>query len=809
MRTHGRTLILLSLCLAIALALPMHLPASAPKSEPIIATDAAADPPHNITHFLHTAETARYISPQMSVMNFFDTELPFNMTGDGRSYSGQEQFAIQWYMFPPAASSLTVTRIDAIIWMCGEVGTGQPNFAGSLAIFEVTEQNILNLNFNGTLVFSYNIPSNTPLFTYPPATPMVFPLNFIHTFNASATIRFVLTVNPGTSGGGVGSQYTNVTVFWDSYHRFDSRLILRTQNPMTVESVSTLDSAHEPKNSFLDEGNTTMYFSAVVSDPYGGYDIRWVNLTLLAPDGTVVPGLDDAPMVRVSGTSTSPTSVYELAWDYGGMPVGVYSYEVWAVDNSGVTYYYYFDKLTFHPYDEFMADVFAIGIIYRLDVHVNDSLGVPLVGAVVDYEGVRAVSNDTGWASLSVFGNGTLTVRWHGVPVYSSVVNLTGDAVLFVTCDVYYPELRVVDSHSEPLPAATVFFEFPDGELLPVLISDNDGSVGIIEQVPASNISLTVWWRGSLVLESEVAISGNGVVDVPCEVYYMTAVVTDDAGTPIPMSTVVWLDSETHILIDSRFTDATGKAVGRLPAGAYDVEVYWHGNEIGQSLDVVLFADMQVTVIGEVFSVNIIALDARGSPLPDAHIVVRTASDVIVSSLADESGTVHAILPAGGLHIEAYWYGALVNDTAVSLSDDTDLVLDCSVSYLDVFVKTSDGNALTGVEIVVRDSEGDVLGYGLTTNGTVSFRLPDQTVTVEGRLTCEYMMTYIALEESSTVDLVGDTEVTLVFDGYPPSAFSTVLFSLALLGAIICVLAVLSAYLVLRMRRGDKGKSQS
>jgi hypothetical protein len=331
-------------------------------------------------------------------------------------------------------------------------------------------------------------------------------------------------------------------------------------------------------------------------------------------------------------------------------------------------------------------------------------------------------------------------------------------------------------------------------------MSGIDGSLGVIDQVTADSNALTVWWRGSLVFDGEVLIGGNEVLNVTCNVYYMTVHVTDNVGTPIPISTVVWLDSETRILIDSMFSNETGVAVARLPAGTYDVEIYWHGNLIGTAPGAVLVTDIQVTVIGQVCSVNIVTIDARGIPLSDAHVVVKSASEIIVSKLTNDSGAVHAILPVGTLEIETYWYGVLVNDTLVTLDGDANVIVTCSVSYLEVNAKDAAGKALNGVEIVVKDSEGNALGYGSTAGGSIMFRLPDQMVTIEGRLACEYMMTHVDLVQSASVNVTGDSQATLTFD-YPPGVLSTVLFSLGLLGTVAAILAVLVVFLLLRTRR--------
>lgn len=802
---------ILVLCVMIATAMMLsglYVTPSFESESPVGASIQAADPPHNVTHFLHTGELAKYFSPQFSVLNYFNTELPYNMTGTGRNYTGYEQFAMQWYMSPAVACNLTVVGVDAIIWITGEVGTGQPNMGGSLEIYEVTEQDIDALAFNGTLVSLQNIPSNTPLYTYPPAAPMAYPMNFTHTFAPNSTIRFVLTVNPGTSGGGVGSQYTNVTVFWDSYHMFDSRLIFKTQNPLTIDTVGTRNYMDEVTNGFLEVANTSMTFFANISDPYGGYDIRWVNLTARSPNGTVLPGLDNVPMTRTSGNDISALCEYEVEWNYSGWSTGIYSYDVWAVDNSGHTFYYYFSQFTFVPYDELVTGTFAIGLVYNLAAHLNDSMGMPLIGAAASYTGAPTVlSNETGWANMIVFGNGTLDIYWRGVLVNTTVVNLTADSTIYLNCSVYYPELIFVDSLGVPLPSVAGFFTYPDGDALPVRVSDIAGSIGVIDQVPVGPNLVSGWWRGELVHNDTVNVTADGPLEVYCEVYYMTVTVTDGSGAPIPMCTLAWLANDTQILVDSMFTNATGTAVARLPVGVYDIDIYWHGNEIGEEDGIVLDANMQLTVIGNVCSVNILAIDSRGVAIEEAQIIVMSDTDVITSQMTNESGTIHAILPVGTLRIDTYWLGNLVNSTTVTLAGDSNVIVRCTVSYLDVYATDADGNAMDGVEIAVKDAAGNTIGYGLTVGGKIGFRLPDQTVTVEGHYTTEYMMTHVFVTDSSTVDVIGEAQTTLSFE-YPPGMMATVLFSLSMLGLLAAVFAVVAVLLFVKLRkRGGAAES--
>jgi hypothetical protein len=693
-----------STCIGSSILLAIMIVLSAGIVVPSNSVDVSAgieamDAPHNITHFLHTGSSAKYFSPHIGVLNYFDTNLP--LSSSGKNYTGYEHFAFQWYMFPDTASNLTITGIDAILWISGEVSTGLPNMAGSLEIFEVTAQNITDLDANGTLICTENIPSNTPLFVSPPSASMVFPMTFVHTFQAHSTIRFVLTINPGMSGGGIGSQYTNVTVYWDSMHLYDSRLILHTGNPMTIDSIWTEDHLGEQQDNFLDIGNTTMNICANISDPYGGYDVEWVNLTVYDTMGVIVSGMNGVPMDRTSGSDTSPISTYQSEWNYSGWSAGVYDYEVWAVDNSGLTYYYYFSQFTFNPYDELGAGAFTIGLVYNLTLHLNDSLGQDLGEAVINFDGKIETANETGWADMVVFGNGTLQVYWHDVLVHSSFIDAISNVTLYVNCSVYAPEVIVVDVLGNPLPSAAVFFTYPDGEDLPVMLSNATGSVGIIDQAPIGNNSLSVWWRGSQVFDGELDVQSNLPISVMCEVFYLSVSVLDPWGDALPFADVMYLTSEDRILLDSRLVDDAGVAEARLPNGTYDIDVYWHGNIVATEMNIVLDGNKAITLIGSVFKVNITIVDDFDIAMVGAHVVASTSSEVILSELTGDGGVIHAILPSGNLSIRTYWFGVMVSNLAVAVSSSADIVVECSVIYIDVRPVDSRGIVLQGAQVSI------------------------------------------------------------------------------------------------------------
>jgi len=694
----------------------------------------AADAPHNITHFLHSVQmggSAKYFTPSFSVMNFMDTTLEFNETPT--FVTGYEQFALQWYMYPALASNLTVTRMDAIMWISGIVATGTPNFAGSVAIYEVTEENMTDLNFNGYLVYYNNIPSNTPLYASP-TTPLAFNITGTHTFKAGSTIRLVITINPGTSGGGGNLQKTNVTVWWDGENNFDSRLIMHTLNPMTIEDVWTEDEMGEVESSFLSEGNTTILFKARISDPFGGYDIKWVNLTIYDVNG--IPIYDDVPMYKYEGNSYSSECRYSYEFNYSGLECGIYGYKVWAVDNSGYTYYYYFAKFTYELYDEEMYGNFSIGIMYNITIHVNDSIGNSLIGAIVDFEGVVGVTNSTGYVDMMVFGNGTLRVFWHGCEVYENYTTLdlsgnatnstnnTNNTVLYIDCLVFHPELIFVDALGNALQGASVFFSYPDGYELEVMQTNILGSVGVIGYAPIGNSSVSVWWRGACVYDGYVNVQSNEEIVIKCDVFYLNVTVVDPWLEPLQFANVIVVDNETEILMESRAVNSEGKVSLRLPKGIYDSVVIWHGCEIASLENIALNTNTEYMIVGNVIVVNFKVVDTKEMPLVGAHVVVSTSTEVCISTLTDEDGEISAVLPGGEFRIEVFWLGFQVYNSQISLYENSNITLECSVVYVTFRTVDSHSEPVQTYLTLESENSGSVCSAGSTNAlGNITLRL--------------------------------------------------------------------------------------
>jgi hypothetical protein len=75
---------------------------------------------------------------------------------------------------------------------------------------------------------------------------------------------------------------------------------------MEVSGVNTLNYLRNPQSGFESNAlNTTVIVQATVTDPFGGYDVRWANVTITGPSGIV---LNNATMEKVGARrSRSPT----------------------------------------------------------------------------------------------------------------------------------------------------------------------------------------------------------------------------------------------------------------------------------------------------------------------------------------------------------------------------------------------------------------------------------------------------------------------------------------------------------------------
>lgn len=141
---------------------------------------------------------------------------------------------------------------------------------------------------------------------------------------------------------------------------------------MQVSSVKTYDANETETSIFSVHWSATqrkVVIRANVTDPFGGYDVCQVNVTLINPADQVI--ILNQTMTKISGTLFSYSNLYEANWTYPADAVlGNYTVVVAAVDNTGYSYYNGATGVygSYGPYLERGYTTFFIGTPYFVQI---------------------------------------------------------------------------------------------------------------------------------------------------------------------------------------------------------------------------------------------------------------------------------------------------------------------------------------------------------------------------------------------------------------------------------------------------------
>ncbi len=528
-----------------------------------------------------------------------------------------------------------------------------------------------------------------------------------------------------------GSSSNDYQVGWgDANYR--SKVVVGSHDYVMVEQAEARDDAGIPRIAFdYDADVKDVTFHADVTDPFGGYDIQHVNVTLEGPAGGLI--LVDSGMSMTSGYFTSWRSGFQLDWNYDGYPAGMYNLTVSAVDNSGWYYRYpsHPENDTYGGHLEKLTVVFWIGgPPQEVTVEVRDNLTLPLEGALVTIYDTSNVTDASAVATLLV-SNGTfpLTVRWQGVLVLETEVTVDGATLVNLTVAVYHPAFVAVDDLGDALEDAVALVEHPNGTVLSTFgRTDATGYFGLA-RMPGGEYGITMLWLGSPVHEGRIVIDGNGPYTLDCWVYTLDVRVEDDAGSGLDLAQVVALNSTSHLVMDSRLTDVQGDLSVRLPLGSYDMEVYWRGRLVHDSTKGLLVnASRDLTLLADIFRLDLSVTDSGGLPITDAKVVIADADGgtVLDFCITDGDGAMTTRLALGDYSVSVFWSDVLVHITSHLEVTDHDLItIVADVHWVTFTVQDAGGEALPAAGLALVHSTGQSFGVMLTdADGNATFRLP-------------------------------------------------------------------------------------
>lgn len=598
----------------------------------------------NMTFYFHNETVANYIF-DYSTTYIFNTILGSKMESIGRWGS----VVLDFYLSPQLASNITICGDVTVVFYLNMSATSN-NFNGNLGLwlYDVSyvspggvETSVEIGNAQKALVLTTNIAA------YAVTIPSVN-----YTVEQNHSLRARVSVSGGAS---------NYYFMWFGTGNWDSMIILPMRESIHVESIGTYDYLGNPTFSFDPMAtNTTIVVRTNITDPFGGYDIYWVNLTVMNSSGAVLPELNNVSMLRISGNNRSFISVYQYEFNYSGLMPGKYTILVWALDLNGYYWYTHMQQFEYGPYPDTNTTYFYIG---RFPVYANfkcvDAGNNSLIGAVVEARigNVTVGMNFTdahGLANLTLSpGNYTIAVLWQDVRVAGEVVsiqdNISEENAIIIQCAVYRAGFRTIDSDGEILGNALLYITHPNGTIFE-LKTDEHGiaaNVSILQQLPGGNYMVKVQWRGIYVGQAIIALTHNAppYYTISCAVYTITFIAEDSRGAPLSDCNIVVYDNATGFIMNYGYTNASGMCVLKLPNITADVQVYWHSVMVHHGYYNIAGSG-NIHLNCSVYYLTVYVSDSEGKNIVGASVRVY-GSTLVDANVTDENGKCVFRLPAG------------------------------------------------------------------------------------------------------------------------------------------------------------------
>jgi len=720
------------------------------------------------TFYLHTLNETRNVGP-VTTQHIMDSTV--GVSGD--SITSNMRIIARWFLFPELAGTLKLEgNVNLTLWY---------KAAGTLdgALWTLT---LNELDKDGNVNFiqqaQRDLLSDPSVLT---ETEITASVNY--TLQSGSTLEAHINIK--------GNAATDYTIAWGN-STYNSRIILPARDyirivPASEGGIWTLNSELQAQSNFApDADNKTIYLRTKVTDPFGGYDIRQVNVTVMMPNGTLISELNNVSASKISGYFNSFESVFQTTWNYSGYPEGRYNITLYALDNNGYLTFLKTGNYGVHLEVE-ESGVFFIGAP-PLEVHIRvfDGDGEALEGAsvLITLGGelqASGTTNTSGYVKVNLApGNYVVEVWWKQTLVGSEGLfadqSWPYDSPFTITVSVFQVSFRALDVKGLGLEKAALTVQFPSGQVTDEpLIADPQGVVSL-GKVPGGTYSVAVIWRGKVVADTTVSVNASGTFDISCLVFYVNFQAVDADGEPVENALITVSDPLFGTLAEARLTNASGGLVSRLPTGSYEVNAKWFGVSVLDSQSLAVDGNKDILLTLSIYTIKIIPVDSRGIVLEDATVAVSSGVFSQSGNTLD-TGSVELKLPYGTYIAKVRWQNVEVYSGNLTLDGtQTSITLDANVFYLTVQVFDNLRSPLKNVFVTV-DRDGTVVGAANTdASEKTEFRLPIGSYDIEASFKTTYYLTYYEDTETVTVNLDRDHATTLTFTSFPIPFYATNLF---------------------------------
>jgi len=408
---------------------------------------------------------------------------------------GLPKIAVDFYLYPNLAGPVTFNGSWQVFIWANASAYKPATF--TVQFREITVGGVVEWDsglLNPTVTSSIGAYVDVPVYCYNLTVP-----HLAHTFNAGTTLHVHVEVNAGSSSD---------TRIWYDSPLYPTKVILPAQDYARPAYVKTY--AYDGFETTLfyynwSEGQRKVIVRANVTDPFGGYDIYKVNMSIVDPNGVYV--IDNMDMVRTSDGQwiTGYAHIYEANWTYPStVALGNYTIIITVIDNNG--FYNEEETGSYNPFIEEATYTFTMGIIVYYDPAflVTDDTGAPLPEAQVHItwpngtvETVPRYTSAKGFINLThvLPGNFGFTVLWKDVTVAQENIYVDSNGPYTIKTKVYQLTVQVYGNDGAPIHGAYIIVYTQSGIGVGLNISNAAGKA--VFKLPPGNYRIEAYYVSS------------------------------------------------------------------------------------------------------------------------------------------------------------------------------------------------------------------------------------------------------------------------------------------------------------------------
>lgn len=170
-------------------------------------------------------------------------------------------------------------------------------------------------------------------------------------------------------------------------------------------------------------------------------------------------------------------------------------------------------------------------------------------------------------------GSYRLVVFWRDVEVANATLLVDSDGPFELQTLVFRLEAQSLDYNQRPVEGTYVTSRAENGLILGFEVTDTRGAA--LFKLPIGNYTLSTYWDGVLVNQTDLRVDFDGPLPVQCQVYLLNVTVHDNRGEPLPGAYLVTTFT-TGRTKGFAVTSMSGRAEFTVPLGTYVVEAYYN-----------------------------------------------------------------------------------------------------------------------------------------------------------------------------------------------------------------------------------------